>query len=538
MAIDQKTMLQAIYDRIFDTLTTVPNGLGDNKPIANAASTYVSVAIPGTGVDVTQFANMWSPLNPTGSVAAAESFATLVDAVPVMSPQYGTSGTSIDSFYGEIVNANVAPPPPDPDGQAAFNRAEQLLFTDGTDFNDLGQPVTVRVESPFARNYRSKRKAYEDALTAYLTNFIDFDLSNPADQRKWAILQPVLQGPVDRAFADLQTARPGVVESAIATMGQFQQSSLARIFATARQNYEQTRRGSLVGNPPWHVCEAFPANWFAESARENFVTMTFSSKRVRVNENSRFTSVGGGGGVSFGLWSVGASASHESQRHDISTETSDMTISFKLGRVDIRRRWLDNRLTSLNGWSTAGRPPGSYSNGDSNVNPGVFSLLPTAMLVVSDVKISANWGSSDMHFASQATSASANVGFAFWQASGSYKNTSSTRTFKSDFDGTTLTLPGINIMGWQSSVVHFSPPVGGPPAQPRSAAETLAAPEARRNPYADSYIPLSPPTAWEELEEFADDSMRTGQRGDGSAPLQEPAVAPNSSTSEWTSAER
>lgn len=535
MAIDQKTMLQTIYDRIFDALTTSPSGIGDGKPIADADKTYLSLSIPGQGVDPTQFANMWSPENPVGSVGAAENFATLVDAAPIMDPKYGASGNSIDGFYGEIVNANVAPPSPDPEGQAAFDRAEQLLFTDGTDFNDLGQPVTVRVDSPLFRNYKNKRKAYEDALTAYLVNFIDFDLSDPADQRKWAILQPVLQGPVDRAFGELQAARPGIIESALSTMGQFQQSSLARIFATARQNYEQTRRGSLVGNPPWHVCQAFPANWFAESGRVNFTTMTFSSKRVRVNENSRFTSVGGGGGVNFGLWSVGASASHERTQHDISTETSDMTISFKLGRVEIRRRWFENRLLSLTGWSTAGRAPGSYSNGDGNTNPGVFPLLPTAMLIVSDLKISANWGSSDMHFASQATKVDANVGFAFWQASGKFENTSSTRTFKSDFDGTTLSIPGMNIMGWESAVVPFSPPAGGPPAQPTAG----SASGARRNPYAEPYIQSSPaPTSWEESE-LAGNGASTDSNGDGQAhPVSVPAGAPDSHPSKWTSAER
>jgi hypothetical protein len=121
MAIDQKTMLQAIYDRIYDALTTTPAGVGAGRPVADRATTYLSLAMPGNAVDPTQFANMWSPQNPNGSPAAAENFALLVDAIPTMSPLYATVG-SVDQMYDEVVHANVAPPPPDPAGQAAFEK--------------------------------------------------------------------------------------------------------------------------------------------------------------------------------------------------------------------------------------------------------------------------------------------------------------------------------------------------------------------------------------------------------------------------------
>ncbi|WP_369211863.1 hypothetical protein [Streptomyces flavofungini] len=479
MAIDQKQLLQAIYDAIFDALTVTPSGIGGGQPILRRASTYMSLQLPGNPIDAAQFANPWSPTNLSGSVAASENFATLIDPVPLLTPAYAVGGVSTDTVYGEIVRANVNPPPPDPDGQKAYDKAFNLLFVDGQDFDQDGLPVTVKVDSPLYRNYKNKFQIYNAALLSYTTNYLQFDLSKPEDQRKWAILAPVLRAPVDLAYQDLQAASPGVVESALATLGQYQQSSIAGTFSRARQTYTQTRRGSLVdANIFWHLCEAFPGNWFAESAAANFTALTLQSSRLRLNEESRFSRYGVGGGVNLGVWRVGAAGTTERTQYSLNTETSNMTISFRFGRIEIRRRWLDTSLTSLRGWSTAGRRPGDYSTGEVNdKNEGIFSLLPTAFIVARDIKISADWGSTDLQRATQSTSIRSSVGIGPFSLSGSYQNSSSTRRFASSFDGTTLTVPGAQIIAWLSSVIPFSPPTDGPPS---ARAEQLALAAARR----------------------------------------------------------
>ncbi|WP_157882571.1 hypothetical protein [Streptomyces silvensis] len=491
MAIDQKQLLQSIYDAIFDALTVTPSGIGGGQPILRRASTYMSLQLPGNPVDSAQFANPWSPSNPNGSVAASENFATLVDPVPLLTPSYAVGGVSTDTVYGEIVRANVNAQQPDPEGQKAYEKAFNTLFVDGQDFDENGLPVTVKVDSPLYRNYKNKFQLYNAALLSYTTNFLQYDLSKPEDQRKWAILAPVLRAPVDLAYQDLQAASPGVVESALATLGQFQQSSLAGIFSRARQTYLQTRRGSLVDpNIFWHLCEAFPGNWFAESGATNFTALTLQSSRLRLNEESRFSRYGSGGGINLGLWRVGAAGSTERTQYSLQTETSNMTISFRFGRIEIRRRWLDASLMSLRGWSTAGRRPGDYSTGEVNdKNEGIFSLLPSSFILARDIKISADWGSTDLQRATQSTSIRGSVGFGPFSLSGSYQNSSSTRRFASSFDGTTLTVPGAQIVAWLSSVVPYSPPTDGPPsARAEQLALTAARQPARANVYATPWL--------------------------------------------------
>ncbi|MGW4213495.1 hypothetical protein ACWEIJ_36295 [Lentzea sp. NPDC004789] len=486
MPINQKFLLQAFYDALFDSQTLAPPGVGDGRPALQRSRTHLAMMWPGLAIDKAQFANQWSPENPTGSMAAAENFSTLVDPAPLLAPVY-TPGGGVDELYGEIVNANVRPAPPDPAGQEAFEKAWKVLTVDGIDYDDTGKQITVPVDSPLFRNYKNKRARYVAALTSYTSAYLQHDLTKPEDQRKWAIIGPLLRDPVDQAYNDLQTARPGVVESALATVDQYQQSSLAEIFASARRVYTETRKSSLVDPASdWHLCQPFPANWMADAAADQYATVTINSSSMRLNSDSRFASWAAGGGIDFGLWRVGAAGSTTTQQYDLSAETKDLTLSFKLGRVEIRRRsWHRSSLTSLHGWSTAGRAPGDYSTGRADVNPGVFPLLPTALLVVSEFKASAKWGTSDLHRAAQATTLGADVSFLTFNLSGSHRSGSSSSRYRSTFDGTTVSAPGPMIVGVMSTVQPFTPPTDGPPSVLDAAQLSEAAPRGDGNGQVD-----------------------------------------------------
>lgn len=147
MAIDQNRLMQSVYDTIFEALTTTSSGVGNGRPIEPRQNTYLSLALPGNPVDVAQFANACSPTNPEGSVYAAENYSLFVDDIPTLSPRHVASGVSIDQPYNEVINANVVPPSPNPVAEDAYNRAYNLRYTDGVDYDDQGRQVTVRVES-------------------------------------------------------------------------------------------------------------------------------------------------------------------------------------------------------------------------------------------------------------------------------------------------------------------------------------------------------------------------------------------------------
>ncbi len=461
MAINQEKMMQSILDIIYDSLTTPPSGGMSGRPPVEPENTFVTLAFPGNPIDVSQFANAWSPTNPEGNTVASENFAWLVDNVPKRETIHSPSGLSVDDLYGEIVNANVAPQEdPDPASQKSYQEAYDFLHADGIDYNDLGQQVTVKVDSPVYRNYKRKKSAYSQALATFMTNFLQYDLSKTEDQRKWSFLGPALQAPVDLAWADLQKAQATRVEQALAVEAQHQRSSLAGIFASAAQHFNQTKKSSVLigGTEVWHHSFPFPGNWFASSAADNFTLLTVTSNSYYSSSRSRFSSYSGRAGASWGLWSVGGGSSGQFQSHDSHRETENVSVSFKWGRVEIQRPWLNAALLSLSGWSVAGRAPGAFSTGTVDDNDGIFPLLPTSFIVARDIQISGNWGESDYHYAMRATEHNASGGWGPFRLSGSYSERSSSRTFRSQFDGTTISVPGIQIIAWINSVLPYSPP--------------------------------------------------------------------------------
>jgi hypothetical protein len=437
MAIDQKALLQAIYDTIFDSLTATPSGVPAG-PSMSRVGNYLSLNLVGNPVDPADFATPFSPTNPTGSLLTAENFARLVDVVPQLSPVYAPGG-SVEQLYEEIVRANVQPPAPDPAGEAAYNRAYATLYR-----SELS-PDGDFLPTPGYQVYLNRRNAYDTALMQYNATYRQYDLTNPDERRTWEIVRVPLAAAVDRAYRNLQLASPGVYITAESTVAQYQQSSLARIFTEARVAFEQSARETTLDpdnpniRPTYHLSAPFPANWYDPAAATNFSAVTLTSNRMRLSEDSRFTRYSG----RTGFWIFGASGSSSSEQYDLHSETTNMRLSFKFGVVQVRRLfWYRSQLLTLRGWSTAGRQPGDYSNGRAQDNPGVFPLLPTAFVVARDINISASWGSEDVHRASQSTSASASIGWGPFKLSGSYSSGQTVRQIQSSFDGTTLQVPG------------------------------------------------------------------------------------------------
>jgi hypothetical protein len=146
----------------------------------------------------------------------------------------------------------------------------------------------------------------------------------------------------------------------------------------------------------------------------------------------------------------------------IDQETSDLQISFRFCRVAVRRPWLMLSVLKLRGWHFAGQPAGSFSTGQVDINPGSFPLLPTAFIAIRDLRISGTWGKNDRSIAELAAAGTGNtVAFGPFALSGKYGTDQAGSIYNAKFDGQTLTVDGLQILGWINQVVPFSPPTAG-----------------------------------------------------------------------------
>jgi hypothetical protein len=115
--------------------------------------------------------------------------------------------------------------------------------------------------------------------------------------------------------------------------------------------------------------------------------------------------------------------------------------------VQISRPWLSDAFLTLPNWFMPGFDIGSYSKGTGE-SIGNFSLLPTACVLIRDLRIRADWSDNDQTVIEQ----SPNLGnFSLLG-----------RSF--DKNNMTLTVPGIQSFAWICEPMPLLPP-SGPPTQ-------------------------------------------------------------------------
>jgi len=127
-----------------------------------------------------------------------------------------------------------------------------------------------------------------------------------------------------------------------------------------------------------------------------------------------------------------------------SPATTGYSITFRVCRVNLQRPWLKLALLSTRNWWMFDTPAGTYSTGAVDNNPGLFPLLPTGLIVIRDLKITANWSQEDR----------ANIGEA--ASFGPFDLQGAT------FSQNTLEVRGMQVIGWVSQVTPSLPPLSPP----------------------------------------------------------------------------
>ena len=185
----------------------------------------------------------------------------------------------------------------------------------------------------------------------------------------------------------------------------------------------------------------------------------------------------------------------------------DLEIELEYGIVEVERPWLLGDLLYLKNWYLVGEKKNAISDGTIDGQAGgqdsLMPMLPMQFLVVRNVKISSkDWGADGSTMSSmfgdeggawdssnKGYTAGASYGFGPFSVSANvshdqaksgcsrYGNhTSSQRAnHEGHFDGTTLSIPGAQIVAWLSTIVPANPPLDCPPAPAQATADTAKA---------------------------------------------------------------
>ena len=135
------------------------------------------------------------------------------------------------------------------------------------------------------------------------------------------------------------------------------------------------------GNPPWLSLDASPSGWVDQIAHAQEITLELGAE----GEASGYVLLGEAGRL---VWTVGDGKA-------IPIEGRIGRLRLRMLQVNLNRNWFDFAVLSSGAWYIAGEPAGHISSGKRDDNPGLMPLLPTALLVGTDVNVEGDWSRKD-----------------------------------------------------------------------------------------------------------------------------------------------
>ena len=429
------------------------------------------------------------------------------------------------SFQYENVLTGMQPLPAPPMSDAVKKQlaaAQKVLYVPDPD-NPDDPDATVR--SSAYRTYVKNAKAYAQAKADYVTAFADAK-RDPAKAEAWPIASATYRATLDDAWDQLKSQGAEKVEAALDVIKSIGLPMQAHEIAKARSIYERYNvdfSGLGVTIPYSYV---MPSGWCDPNNDDegwqhlkvtNSSTTAYSSTNFARGSQSSWshdsTSNSGGGAVSFGFAAFGGSGGHTSSNgqsqgssgytfsNTFGNTAKDLTIEIEYMLCTINRDWLASDLFYMKNWYVVNNDKFSISDGTISHQLGnatqLIPMIPQQFLVIRNVKISStNWGSdgtilkSAFNTAQGSTSSSSTsvaasggicLGFMTIGGTGAHSDAhaqgqqsssgskSASSVLHTSFDGTSLSIPGAQIVAFVSNIVPASPPLADPGLKPAAA---------------------------------------------------------------------
>lgn len=318
---------------------------------------------------------------------------------------------------------------------APFGRGPGAVFATGA----AARPVLQLNDIPLPLNPADYRNPYSN--------------TNPqGDQRTLyafrALVDPVPEfGRAYRPSArSTERIYQNLVQGASVQMGQ---DFTTAVLASARQAFEESALENLVVTPgKWHPVYAAPSDWYDPAQRARFqpIELDLTDR----NGSGAFALLPGKERLQ---WRLGDPLRPEVTKEP-DTATKPTSLRFRCLQVTLERPWLDFELFALRGWYLQGQPPGYYSTGQAETNQGVLPLVPTRLLLGTDIRLDARVGADDRDVIGQAIATGVSLSLGPF-------NLGSIELAGDRLQAVPADKPALYLVGWCSDLVPLSPSTPG-----------------------------------------------------------------------------
>lgn len=372
-----------------------------------------------------------------------------------MNSQYAVMPSSskvADSWWAIITGANGIPSDSEinDDLKAAYKKAHDVLM-------DKDDNPTPHYESymRFEEEWKTKVKAWH---RAYSNAFTD-----PMKLQMWPIEGTMYHDDADEAMDRwVGLGHKHEIENAIAILAaQGTDSAIALISRCKKRFINSLLEFQNIGQIPYTVL--LPNSWYNKDDDDGWNEYGSNDFHSESHYQASSTSYGGGGGFNLGFWKANAEFNHADTQQSSQVQTNDLEVTFKYCCVDIKRPWLDTSLLGLKNWFLMGDyKKNCISTGKmgQELPQDSVEFLPslvTSLILIKDLSIKWSSMESDWSQMTSDTSVSASFGWGPFAVKGSYKHHDEKRDFSADIEGEWLKVPGIQLIGYISTIIPACP---------------------------------------------------------------------------------
>jgi hypothetical protein len=318
---------------------------------------------------------------------------------------------------------------------APFGHGPAAVFATGAD----ARPVLQLNDVPMPLNPADYRNSYSN--------------TNPqGDQRTLyafrALVDPVPE--FGRAYRPSARSTERIYQNLVQGASiQTGQDFTTAVLASARKAFEESALENLVITPgKWHPVYAAPSDWYDPIQLDRFqpIELDLTDR----NGSGRFIVLAGSERLQ---WRLGDPRRPELTKQP-DPDTQPTSLRFRCLQVTLERPWLDFEVFGLRGWYLQGQPQGYYSTGQTATNKGILPLVPTRLLLGTDIRLDARVGADDRDLIrrSVATGAALSLG---------PFNLGSVALAGDRMQARPADKPALYLVGWCSDLVPLSPSTPG-----------------------------------------------------------------------------
>lgn len=324
----------------------------------------------------------------------------------------------------------------------------------------------VTEPGPITLAYTAKMNDYLDAADEYMNLLIDAQAAKGNDPEAirrvaaFANKSKYLRKKLEAAeMAWVSQGYKNEYEQMNAYIDQVTQRSMVlyKQDLLRKLNYGLLTAPSVGAAGDFYYTTIIPGN-FATSP--GWTKFTFYEQDYESHHNKSTSQWSAGGSVSFGLFSIGASAKGSKVEINQSAKAANFHAEFEFTQVPICRPWFEPGFFWMRAWTLDELWDLNYDKkvSDGGEKPiGRLVAYPITALFVRNVSFKSSQWNEQMQYVNSQVSAGGRVGWGPFSVGGSYSRGKEQRDFKSHAEGGGIKIDGMQLIGFINNIVPKCP---------------------------------------------------------------------------------